>query len=52
MEVLTLAGAIIYPASPGLYTKPSSIEEFISPLLDRVLEQAGMSIPSAFRWNG
>jgi len=52
MEVLTLAGAVVYPASPGLYTKPSSIEEFISPLLDRVLEQAGLSIPSAYRWNG
>jgi 4-hydroxy-3-polyprenylbenzoate decarboxylase len=52
MELLSQAGAIIYPASPGLYTKPKGLEEFISPLLDRILEQAGFSIPAPYRWKG
>src|SRR5512133_593 len=50
MELLTLAGAIIYPASPGLYTKPASLQEMISPFIDRILEQAGFDLPGMYRW--
>jgi flavin prenyltransferase len=52
METLSLAGAIIYPASPGLYTKPGTIPELISPLADRLLEQAGFVLESTYRWGG
>lgn len=52
MEILSLSGAIIYPASPGFYGKPETISELINPLTDRLLEQAGFEIPSMYRWRG
>jgi flavin prenyltransferase len=52
MEILTQAGAIIYPASPGFYTKPAGIEELLSPLVDRMLEQAGFEPLDMYRWRG
>jgi 4-hydroxy-3-polyprenylbenzoate decarboxylase len=49
MKLLTLAGAIICPASPSLYSKPNTIEEFALTVVDRVLDLAGFDI-SSFRW--
>ncbi|MGD0584111.1 MAG: UbiX family flavin prenyltransferase [Bacteroidales bacterium] len=41
METLTLAGAIICPASPSFYSKPKSIEDLVDTVIDRVLSLAG-----------
>ena len=49
MKLLTLAGAVICPASPSLYSKPKSIEDFALTVVDRVLDLAGLDI-SSFRW--
>jgi 4-hydroxy-3-polyprenylbenzoate decarboxylase len=49
MKLLTLAGAIICPASPSLYSKPNSIEDFAQTVVDRILDLAGLDI-SSFRW--
>lgn len=49
MKLLALAGAIICPASPSLYSKPKTIEEFALTVVDRVLDLAGFDI-SSFRW--
>jgi 4-hydroxy-3-polyprenylbenzoate decarboxylase len=49
MEALTLAGAIICPASPSFYSKPATIEEVASTVVDRVLDLAGFDIRT-FRW--
>lgn len=49
MRMLTLAGAIICPATPSFYSKPRSIEELCLTVVDRVLELAGFSIET-FRW--
>jgi len=49
MKLLTLAGAIICPASPSLYSKPHTIEQFSMTVVDRVLDLAGFDI-SSFRW--
>jgi 4-hydroxy-3-polyprenylbenzoate decarboxylase len=49
METLTLAGAIIVPASPSFYSKPSSIEALVKTVTDRTLALAGFEIPS-YRW--
>ena len=49
MEKLTLAGAIICPASPSFYSKPSTVEEVAATVTDRIIDLAG--IPSdSFRW--
>jgi len=49
METVTLAGGIICPATPSFYSKPSTIEEVASTVVDRVLDLAGFDI-TTFRW--
>lgn len=49
METLTLAGAIICPATPSFYSKPTTIEELALTVVDRVLDLGGIQIKS-FRW--
>jgi len=49
METITLAGGIICPATPSFYSKPSSIEEAVTTVVDRVLDLAGLNIKT-FRW--
>jgi 4-hydroxy-3-polyprenylbenzoate decarboxylase len=49
METITLAGGIICPATPSFYSKPQTIEELASTVVDRILDLAGLSIRT-FRW--
>lgn len=49
METMTLAGAIICPATPSFYSRPTTIEEVAATVVDRVLDLAGFDI-STFRW--
>jgi 4-hydroxy-3-polyprenylbenzoate decarboxylase len=49
METLTLAGAIICPASPSFYSNPSSIEDLIRTVTDRVISLAGFEADT-YRW--
>lgn len=49
MRLLTLAGAIICPASPSLYSHPKTIDEFAATVVDRVLDLAGFELNS-YRW--
>jgi len=51
MEVLTLAGAIICPASPSFYSKPQSIDELVNTVVERVLSLAGFEAET-YRWMG
>ncbi len=49
METVTLAGGIICPATPSFYSKPKTIEETASTVVDRVLDIAGFDVKT-FRW--
>ncbi len=49
METITLAGGIICPATPSFYTKPQSIEDLVSTVINRILDLAGFKIDSK-RW--
>ena len=49
METLTLAGAIICPASPSFYSKPKTIEEAVDTVVFRILDLLGIE-NSGFRW--
>ncbi len=49
MQLLTEAGAIICPASPGFYSTPETVEALVMTIVDRVLDLAGFEFP-AFRW--
>lgn len=49
MEVITLAGGIICPATPSFYSKPTTISELADTVVDRVLDLAKLSVPT-YRW--
>ena len=49
METITMAGGIICPATPSFYSKPKSIEDMASTVVDRVIDLAGLKIDT-FRW--
>jgi flavin prenyltransferase len=41
METLTLAGAIICPASPSFYSKPETINDLVMTVVNRIIDLAG-----------
>ncbi len=49
MEAVTMAGGIICPATPSFYSKPKTIDEVASTVVDRVIDLAGLKIDT-FRW--
>ena len=49
METITLAGGIICPATPSFYSKPTTIEEVVATVVDRVIDLAGLNNDS-YRW--
>jgi flavin prenyltransferase len=49
MKTLTLAGAIICPASPSFYSNPESVEDLVLTVVDRIIDLAGFD-SRGFRW--
>ena len=49
MELVTLAGGIICPATPSFYSLPKTIEAVAATVVDRVLDLAGIDVHT-FRW--
>ncbi len=49
MKLLTEAGAIICPASPSFYSRPTTFEELAATVVDRALDLAGFDLES-YRW--
>jgi 4-hydroxy-3-polyprenylbenzoate decarboxylase len=43
MLQLRRAGAVILPANPGFYTRPTSIEELVDGIVQRILDQIGLA---------
>jgi 4-hydroxy-3-polyprenylbenzoate decarboxylase len=50
MERVTLAGAVVLPASPGFYGKPESVNDLIDFIVARVLDQLGLEHKLGKRW--
>jgi 4-hydroxy-3-polyprenylbenzoate decarboxylase len=46
----TEAGAVVMPASPGLYHRPQTVEEMIDFVVFRILDHLGVRDPEARRW--
>jgi len=51
MKTLTLAGAIICPATPSFYSNPKTIDELVMTVVDRIIDLAGFD-SNGFRWKG
>lgn len=49
MKTLTLAGAIICPASPSFYSNPVTIDDLVMTVVDRILDLAQFDI-KGYRW--
>jgi flavin prenyltransferase len=47
---LTRAGAVVLPASPGFYHRPSSIDEMVDFVVARVLDHVGIAHAVGRRW--
>ncbi len=52
MELVTLAGGVILPATPAFYGKPKSVDDIIDFVVARVLDQLGVKHSLGKRWTG
>ena len=46
------AGAVVLPAAPGFYHKPSTIDDMVDFIVARVLDQLGVENKLGKRWDG
>jgi 4-hydroxy-3-polyprenylbenzoate decarboxylase len=44
------AGAVLLPAMPSFYTRPTTFEELADTVVWRILDQIGLPSPDARRW--
>ena len=48
---VTRAGAVVLPAAPGFYHRPKSVDDLVSFVVARVLDQLGVEHELARRWS-
>jgi 4-hydroxy-3-polyprenylbenzoate decarboxylase len=49
---LTRAGAVVMPASPGFYHRPSQVSDLVDFVVARMLDQLGVEQKLVKRWDG
>jgi 4-hydroxy-3-polyprenylbenzoate decarboxylase len=52
LTTLSEAGAVVIPASPGFYHRPSTIDQLVDFLVQRIVDQLGLDLTIAPRWEG
>ncbi len=52
LVTVTEAGAVVIPAAPGFYHRPSRVDELVDFIVQRVLDQFDLDIEIARRWTG
>ncbi|HUR93949.1 MAG TPA: flavin prenyltransferase UbiX [Gemmatimonadales bacterium] len=52
LVAVTEAGAVVIPAAPGFYHRPTTIAELVDFVVQRVLDQLEIDIEIARRWTG
>ena len=50
MEKVTLAGAVVLPASPAFYGRPQNVGDLVDFIVARVLDQVGLEHSLSKRW--
>jgi 4-hydroxy-3-polyprenylbenzoate decarboxylase len=49
---LARAGAVILPASPGFYHRPSAVGDLIDHVVGKIMDRLGLSFARGARWRG
>jgi 4-hydroxy-3-polyprenylbenzoate decarboxylase len=49
---VTEAGAIVIPAAPGFYHRPTKVSDLVDFIVQRILDQLDLDIEIARRWGG
>jgi len=52
LVAVTEAGAVVVPAAPGFYHRPTAVGELVDFIMQRVLDQLALDIEIARRWTG
>ena len=52
LTAVTEAGAVVLPAAPGFYHRPTEIAQLVDFIVQRVLDHLGLDIEVAPRWQG
>jgi 4-hydroxy-3-polyprenylbenzoate decarboxylase len=52
MLKLARLGVVVLPPDPAFYNKPQSVADIVDHIVARILDQFGLSAPSARRWEG
>jgi flavin prenyltransferase len=52
LVTVTEAGAVVLPAAPGFYHRPTQVAELVDFIVQRVLDQLELKIDIARRWEG
>lgn len=52
LVAVTEAGAIVIPAAPGFYHRPTQVSELVNFIVQRILDHLDLDIEIARRWTG
>jgi 4-hydroxy-3-polyprenylbenzoate decarboxylase len=52
LVTVTEAGAVVIPAAPGFYHRPTTVAELVDFIVQRVLDQLEIDVEIARRWTG
>jgi 4-hydroxy-3-polyprenylbenzoate decarboxylase len=52
LVTVTEAGAVVIPAAPGFYHRPTTVAEVVDFIVQRVLDQLEIDVEIARRWTG
>lgn len=52
LTAVTEAGAVVIPAAPGFYHRPTKVSELVDFIVQRILDQLDVGIDIARRWGG
>ena len=52
MLMVAEAGAVVLPASPGFYHRPTEVSQLVDFVVQRIIDQVGLDLEVAPRWGG